>query len=102
VYVALEPRGQFHEVVRAATDPITPSGDQVVLKGRIQSWWGRTTGTAAHLEYGLERYYVREGSGNPRGKLTVQVAVSDSGNGSIKQVFVDGKPYAEAMRGTPR
>jgi uncharacterized membrane-anchored protein len=102
VYVALEPRGQFHEVVRAATDPITPSGDQVVLKGRTQSWWGRTTGTAAHLEYGLERYYVREGSGNPRGKLTVQVAVSDSGSGSIKQVFVDGRPYAEAMRGTPR
>ena len=102
VYVALEPRGQFHEVVQAATEPITPSAGQVVLKGRIQTRWGRNNRTSAHLDYGLERYYVREGSGNPRGKLTVQVAVPDSGNGRIKQVFVDGKPYAEAMKGTAR
>ena len=73
-----------------------------MLKGRTQTWWGRNIPTNAHLEYGLERYYVREGSGNPRGKLTVQVAVPDSGNGRIKQVFVDGKPYAEAMKGTAR
>ncbi len=26
IYVALEPRGQFHEVVRASTEPINPAG----------------------------------------------------------------------------
>ena len=46
-----------------------------------------------HLEYGLERYYVREGTGNPRGKLTVQAAMPSSGNAVIQQVFMDGKPY---------
>ncbi len=44
------------------------------------------------------RYYVAEGTGNPRGKLTVDVAVPASGQARIKQVYVDGKPYAEAMR----
>jgi uncharacterized membrane-anchored protein len=50
------------------------------------------------VEYGLERYYVKEGTGNPRGKLTVQVAVGAEGKPVIKQVFLDGKPYAEGMR----
>ena len=40
------------------------------------------------------------GTGNPRGKLTVQAAVPASGKAIIKQVFVDGKPYAEAMKQT--
>jgi hypothetical protein len=30
--------------------------------------------------------------------LTVQAAVSKSGRANIKEVFVDGKPYAEAMK----
>ena len=102
VYVALEPRGEYYGVTQASTNPITPAAGQVVLKGRTQNWWGWNSQTNEHVEYGLERYYVREGSGNPRGKLTVQVAVPDSGNGRIKQVFVDGRPYAEAMRSTAR
>ena len=54
------------------------------------------------MEYGLERYYVREGTGNPVGKLTVQAAVPDSGLAKIKAVFVDGKPYAEVMKKVAR
>jgi uncharacterized membrane-anchored protein len=102
VYVALEPRGQFYEAVRASTGPIEPAAEQVVLKGRTQPWWGGSIQTNTHVVYGLERYYVREGTGNPRGKITVQVAVPASGQGSIKQVFLDGKPYAEAMKGEAR
>jgi uncharacterized membrane-anchored protein len=102
VYVALEPRGQFHEVVRASTEPIEPAAEHVVLKGRTRTWWAGNIRTNSHLEYGLERYYVREGTGNPRGKITVQVAVPASGQGSIKQVFLDAKPYAEAMNGVAR
>jgi uncharacterized membrane-anchored protein len=102
IYVALEQRGQFHEAVLASTNRITPADGQVVLKGRCQSWWNHSVRSTMHVEYGLERYYVREGTGNPRGKLTVQAAVSDSGQARIKQVFVDGKPYAEAMKSGTR
>jgi uncharacterized membrane-anchored protein len=102
VYVALEPRGQFYEVVRASTEPIEPAAEYVVLKGRTRTWWAANSRTNVHLDYGLERYYVREGTGNPHGKITVQVAIPGSGQGSIKQVFLDGKPYAEAMKGVAR
>ena len=99
VYVALARHGEFHEVVRASTEPLTAVDGEVVLKGRNDErrWWSSRT-NSVHVEYGLERYYVHEGTGNPRGKLTVQAAVSPSGHAVIKQVFVDGQPYAEAMK----
>jgi uncharacterized membrane-anchored protein len=99
VYVALEPRGQFHEVALASTNRVTPAAGQIVLRGHSRSWWNGTAQNTVHLDYGLERYYVREGTGNPRGKITVQAAVPDSGQARIKEVFVDGKPYVEAMKG---
>ncbi len=96
VYVGLVKRGQFHEVSRAAVKPFSPEKDEVVMKGTVQpSWNGQSS---IRLIYGLERYYVAEGTGNPQGKLTVQVAVPKSGQGLIKQVFIDGKPYAEVMK----
>ncbi len=98
VYVALEPRGKFHEVVLASTQPITAAAGQVVLKGRKRAWWNGPAASTVQVEYGLERYYVPEGTGNPRGKITVQAAVPASGQALIKQVFVDGQPYAQAMK----
>jgi len=94
VFVGLEKRGQFHEAVRASFDRPEPKPGQIILQGRGVRFWG----SQARVEYGLERYYVKEGTGNPRGKLTVEVAISNDGKGVIKQVFLDGKPYAEAMR----
>ncbi len=103
VYVALEPRGQFYEIARASTEKFLPAQGQVVLKGRVRSWWGTprivSPRERLRVEYGLERYYVREGTGHPAGKLTVQAAVSDSGQGHIKQVLLNGIPYIDAMRG---
>ena len=100
VYVALEPRGAFYEVAKASTEAISPESGQVVLRGRAQARWNTST---VHLEYGLERYYVREGTGTPpRGKITVQVAVPASGRAQIKNVLLEGKPYIEAMKESAR
>ena len=95
IYVALEPRGAFYEVARASTEPIAPATDQVIIRGLSQAWWNSAS---VRVTYGLERYYVREGTGNPRGKITVQAAIPASGRAQIKNVFVDGKPYSEAMK----
>lgn len=101
VWVALAPRGGFHEVVRASAERFEP-GEGEILVQATSRWWpgGRNASREINVEYGLERYYVREGTGNPRGKLTVQAVVPASARASIKQVFVDGKPYAEAMKAT--
>ena len=100
IFVALEPRGEFYEVVQASTEKLPTTANQVLLRGKSQNWWNRnsTAEKIVRVEYGLERYYVREGTGNPQGKLTAQVAVPVSGQGVIKQLFVDGKPYAEVMK----
>jgi hypothetical protein len=50
----------------------------------------------------IENYYVAEDTGNPVGKLTAQVVVPASGHPKIKEVFVDGKPYALAMKNETR
>jgi len=102
VYVALARRGEFHEVVRASLEHFDAGKDEVVLKGQGHGWWNSAQQNAIHLQYGLEQYYVREGTGNPRGKLTVEAVVPASGRASIKQVFLDGQPYAEAMKGNSR
>jgi uncharacterized membrane-anchored protein len=103
IYVALAPAtNQFYVVIRASTNEFVPAADEVLLKGK--STWGRWNAAtnSVHVEYGLERYYVAEGTGNPTGKLTAQVVVPESGHGCVKEVFVDGKPYAEAMKGAER
>jgi uncharacterized membrane-anchored protein len=97
IFVALAPEtNRFYEVVKASTNQFAPAADEVLLKGK-STWWRNST-NSVHVEYGLERFYVAEGTGNPTGKLTAQVVVPASGRGHVKEVFVDGKPYAEAMK----
>ena len=104
VWVALTPRGEFHELIRASMERFEPGAGEILVQAKSK-WWGNSrSGRAGEItvEYGLERYFVREGTGNPRGKLTVQAVVPASGRASIKQVFLDGKPYAEAMKAASR
>ncbi len=102
VWVALEPQGRFYVPVQASLQRIQPTGQQVVLKGKVENLWGDATTRPVHVIYGLEQYFVREGTGTPHGKLTVNVAVPASGQASIKEVFLDGRPYAEAMKNERR
>jgi uncharacterized membrane-anchored protein len=96
VWAVLAPgTNQFHEVTRASTNEFAAAPGEIILRG-TSAWQGGTN--VIHIEYGLERYYVGEGTGNPAGKLTVQAVVPASERASIKQVFVDGRPYVEAMK----
>ena len=100
IFVALAQTGtnQFWEATRAATKYFPPATNEVVLSGKTAGQW-RKAGDALTVEYGIEKYFVAEGTGNPHGKLTALVVVTKSGRASIKEVFLDGKPYAEAMKG---
>ena len=99
IYVALAPSGTnpFWSITRASTEKIPPAANEIVLRGKTAWTWRNNAGTI-HVEYGIEQYFVAEGTGNPNGKLTALVAVDRSGSGRIKQVFVDGKPYVDAMK----
>jgi uncharacterized membrane-anchored protein len=103
VFVAVAPTrtNECYQLARASTEWFAPASNEVVLRGRAAQSWRNSAGSI-HVEYGLEQYFVAEGTGNPRGKLTVQAAVTKSGRASIKEVFVDGKPYAEVMKNAAR
>lgn len=99
VFVALVPYGtnQFYQVARASTRWFTPTSNEVLVRGKVAAGWQNNAGSI-HVEYGIEQYFVAEGTGNPSGKLTVQAVVTKSGRASMKDVFVDGKPYGEAVK----
>jgi len=102
VFVTLEKKGAFHEAV-SVSRTLPPGETRPVIRGRVDSSWmpGPLRGSL-RVKYGIERYFVREGTGEPTGTLTVEASVSTGGEASIREVFVDGKPYAEAMRGSER
>ena len=99
VYVILAPRGAYYEAVRASLERAEPIGNEVVLHGRSQYSWSQGRKGSVRVVYGLERFYVAEGKGRPKGKLTVEVAVPHSGRALIRNVFVDGKPFGEITDG---
>jgi uncharacterized membrane-anchored protein len=100
VYVRLEPRGEFHQAVEASLEPLAFEANRPVLRGTVESTrsWAPNDSAHVRVNYGIERFYVREGTGNPRGKLTVDVAIPTSGKGIIREVYLDGVKYAEAMK----
>jgi uncharacterized membrane-anchored protein len=101
IHVALAlSTNEFHQVARASTNAIAPAANEVVLRGQSDRGGWRWSTNTIHVRYGIERYYVPEGTGNPHGKLTVQAVIPDSGQALIKEVFIDGKPYRERMKGT--
>ncbi len=93
VYVALVPRGGFHEAVAASVDParLALEPGQLRLVGTL-NW--QIQGRGAHVTYGIERYYVPEGKGVlPRGKIEAEVAVTADGRPFLTRILVDGRPY---------
>jgi uncharacterized membrane-anchored protein len=88
VFVGLEKRGETWEVRSVYYSP--PEG--LFIKGTVATAFG----DVATIEYGIESYFVPEGSGhiieNAR-DVKVKVAVDSSGNAAIKQVLVNGEPF---------
>ncbi len=102
IFVALAPdiTNQFWEISRASTDHFVPASNEVLLQGKSEGTWNNSS-SSLRVRYGIEKYYVAEGAGNPTGKLTAQVAIDSAGRATLKEVLVDGKPYAQAMRAAP-
>ena len=101
IYVELAPDGEFYRMTNVTfLRPRVPEG-HVILRGKSGPLQDprRSLEGGLPVEFGLERFYVREGTGNPQGKLTVDVSVSKTGIGTIREVYLDGVPYAEAMAG---
>jgi len=97
IFAALAPVGtnEYWEITRASTERFAPAASEVLLRGKTEWTWANGP-KVVHATYGIEQFYVAEGTGNPRGKLAAQVVVSESGRASLKELLVDGKPLNRA------
>jgi uncharacterized membrane-anchored protein len=96
IYVTLEQQADQTWKPVAVADKLPAAGaNQVVLKGRTQAWDRR------RVSYGIERYFVPEGTGGRiedlarSSKLSAIVAVDAKGNAAIKGLVTDGKRVYE-------
>lgn len=118
VYVILADTGATWEAVSLSTTRPTHNEERPFIRGRI-SYVDRspertaTSGAktepcdacnAAHIEYGIESYFVPEGEGRPiedarnKREIMVDVAISEDGEAAIKSLKLDGTPlYTEPL-----
>jgi uncharacterized membrane-anchored protein len=93
VSVELRLEGGFHRVARASLGALTAAPGATVVTGRIEAVrWGARPGEV-RVTYGIDRFFVPEGKGTPRGKIVAVVAVGQDGRPSLKGLLVDGRPY---------
>lgn len=102
-----ESGGEYWKAISVHRGRPRPGDGQAVIKGRVE-YTGDTIWDAAqnkavevkhvHVRYGIEDYFVQEGTGRelerPRQdeKVSIEVAVDRFGNAGIKAVLVNGRP----------
>lgn len=107
VFVVLAPDGEYWKAISVHHGRPRPGDGQAVIKGSVE-YTGDTIWDAArnkavevkhvHVKYGIEDYFVQEGTGRelerPKQgeKVSIQVAVDRFGNAGIKAVLVNGRP----------
>ena len=87
VYVLLAQRGAVWAAVDYLEAP--PDTGAVYIQGRVNS--------KRRLDFGIGAYFVPEGTGEiieQARDVKVVVALDQAGNAVIKEVLVDGKPFA--------
>ncbi|RME61042.1 hypothetical protein D6779_00875 [Candidatus Parcubacteria bacterium] len=106
VYVILRRSGKYWTAQRAQKTKPT-ADDQVFIKGKVVSGGlksrsdpfsdGYFRGSSIHVVYGIEEYYIPEGSGSEfnfgGSGAFAKISVDRNGNAALKQIYVNGKPW---------
>lgn len=98
VTIAQDAAGKWQVQRAAASSKRAAGGSEVMLKGRSDRWrFGPIRqGTQVQARYGIESYFVPEGTGKALEKLvrekriTAVVAVGEDGTAALKGLKVDG------------
>jgi uncharacterized membrane-anchored protein len=86
VWTVLTPAGEFHQPRGSfSSRPATLAPGEVAILGRVDGW---------RVLYGIEEYFVPEGSETPAQRdTTVRLRVGSDGLPRIETVLVRGKPW---------
>lgn len=94
VWMVLKPDGEFHVPARVSlTRPSNLGPDEEALRGRLEGRGDFGMGSR-RIVYGIERYFVPEGTPTPReGEITVRLRVTEDGVSRIEEVYLDGQAW---------
>ena len=106
VYVVIhpEPDQSWKIVAVEPAYPKTVATDDAVLKGRVVNIWNRSDAAAdewVQIHYGIERYFVPEGTGRALEERVQEramqaiVAVGADGAAALKGLILDGKRHED-------
>lgn len=100
IYVVLQPTDKYWQPVAVHAERPVVGGRRVVIRGRVR----RVPSGRLRVKYGIESYFVPEGTGRAlerpaRGRMVdLRIAVDRFGNAGIKAVLVDGEVrYRETL-----
>ena len=94
IYVELRPEAGFHRLARASLQSFAPRSGNLLIRGRASTSWAPTaSGNVVRVAYGIEKFFIPEGKGNPRGKIVAMVALASNGHPYLKSLSVDGRPF---------
>lgn len=93
VYVPLEQRGQYWIAVGGVKKTKPADEGKIFIKGKVSS----SRGSRIHIIYGIEDYFIPEGSGQGftfwRQEVAAKISIDENGNAVLKQIYVDNKPW---------
>lgn len=94
LWVLLEKRGAYHEVVAAGRERPHSGAGQILARATVTYPGIAGAAGGTRVEYGIERFFVPEGKGTPRfQKLEVELSVSPQHRLYIRRVILDGRTY---------
>lgn len=94
VYVILSKNTQYWMVKNIQLHQPTEA-DTTFIKGRVVSG-GEEDAYELHIVYGIEQYYIPEGTGNidfGHKDVAAAVVVDENGNSVLKKLYLDKKPW---------
>ncbi|WP_160004394.1 GDYXXLXY domain-containing protein [Rhizobium sp. 18055] len=103
LWVRLKPgEGGFWQIAESSFEMLPQAEGSVVMHSQPFYSYGSTyQADTIHVEYGIERYYVPEGTGRALeqarqdGEVSIAASVGANGTPQIKSLLVDGKPAYE-------
>ncbi len=104
VYVALYQGGKYWAI--ESVRKVQPEDGSVFIKGKVESGGSgssaesfsiRFMGSRMHIVYGIEQFFIPEGSGRSFSffgkEAAARVVIDDNGNAVLKQIYVNDKPW---------
>ena len=93
VYVPLKQRGKYWTAVFGVQKTKPIGEEKIFLRGKVS----RVYGKRIYIIYGIEDYFIPEGTGQNftfwRQEVAARVSVDQNGNAVLKQIYVNGKPW---------